>query len=116
MNTYIYIIYICIIISPYGSKHLRYSQNHSPQPTLPESSGGSKHSVEIHQVYGAEWSYGVYGVACDPPRAETAHVYECSVFVGATATRRRNFLGWGQVLRWAMGVTNSIYICFIGAG
>ncbi|CAL1149065.1 unnamed protein product, partial [Cladocopium goreaui] len=37
------------------------------------------------EVYGAEWSYGVYGVACDPPRAETAHVYECSVFVGATA-------------------------------
>ena len=37
------------------------------------------------EVYGAEWSYGVYGVACDPPRSETAHVYECSVFVGATA-------------------------------
>lgn len=37
------------------------------------------------EVYGAEWSYGVYGVACDPPRSETAHVYECSVFVGSTA-------------------------------
>eukprot|EP00913_Durusdinium_trenchii_P033540 g31399.t1 len=36
------------------------------------------------EVYGAEWSYGVYGVACDPPRSETAHVYECSVYVGAT--------------------------------
>ena len=44
-------------------------------------------STAWNQVYGAEWSYGVYGVACDPPRAETAHVYECSVFVGSTAAR-----------------------------
>ncbi|CAE7392501.1 unnamed protein product [Symbiodinium necroappetens] len=34
------------------------------------------------EVFGAEWSYGVYGIACDPPRSETAHVYECSVYVG----------------------------------
>ena len=45
------------------------------------------HKKTFAQVYGAEWSYGVYGVACDPPRSETAHVYECSVFVGATVTR-----------------------------
>ncbi|CAE7946725.1 unnamed protein product, partial [Symbiodinium sp. KB8] len=36
------------------------------------------------EVFGAEWSYGVYGIACDPPRSETAHVYECSVYVGST--------------------------------
>ncbi|CAJ1412923.1 unnamed protein product [Effrenium voratum] len=41
------------------------------------------------EVYGAEWSYGVYGVACDPPRSETAHVYECSVYVGTTAKTRQ---------------------------
>ncbi|OLQ15006.1 hypothetical protein AK812_SmicGene854 [Symbiodinium microadriaticum] len=45
--------------------------------------GGAFH-VGVEAVFGAEWSYGVYGIACDPPRSETAHVYECSVYVGST--------------------------------
>ena len=40
------------------------------------------------EVFGAEWSYGVHGVACDPPRSETAHVYECSILLGSTARSR----------------------------
>lgn len=44
--------------------------------------GGAFH-VGI-QVYGSEWTYGVYGVCREVPRSETAHVYSCSVYMGRT--------------------------------
>jgi len=44
--------------------------------------GGAFH-VGI-QVYGSEWTYGVYGVSREVPRSETAHVYSCSVYMGRT--------------------------------
>lgn len=44
--------------------------------------GGVFHvSTEVH---GGEWSYGVCGVTCIPPRCEEAHVYQCTVFMGRT--------------------------------
>lgn len=43
------------------------------------------------EVYGSEWAYGVCGVSCSPPRAESPHVYECSVYMGATSLNRGQF-------------------------
>lgn len=43
------------------------------------------------EVYGSEWAYGVCGVSCSPPRAESPHVYECSVHMGATSLNRGQF-------------------------
>eukprot|EP00928_Gymnodinium_smaydae_P017783 TRINITY_DN16799_c0_g1_i2.p1 TRINITY_DN16799_c0_g1~~TRINITY_DN16799_c0_g1_i2.p1 ORF type:complete len:616 (-),score=90.98 TRINITY_DN16799_c0_g1_i2:133-1893(-) len=43
------------------------------------------------ECYGSEWSYGVYGVCCDPPRSETAHVYQCSVLMPPTPLNQKQF-------------------------
>lgn len=43
------------------------------------------------EVYGSEWAYGVCGVSCSPPRAESPHVYECSVYMGNTSLNRGQF-------------------------
>lgn len=46
------------------------------------SVGGAFH-VGV-EVFGSEWAYGVYGLCCDLPRSETAHVYKCSIYLGPT--------------------------------
>jgi len=51
--------------------------------------GGAFHAGV--EVYGSEWSYGIYGVACIPPRSETAHVYQCSVIMGTTSKDQKAF-------------------------
>eukprot|EP00930_Biecheleria_cincta_P002143 TRINITY_DN103182_c0_g1_i1.p1 TRINITY_DN103182_c0_g1~~TRINITY_DN103182_c0_g1_i1.p1 ORF type:complete len:593 (+),score=60.89 TRINITY_DN103182_c0_g1_i1:77-1855(+) len=43
------------------------------------------------EVYGSEWAYGVCGISCSPPRAESAHVYECSVYMGNTNLSQGQF-------------------------
>merc|ERR1719190_231486 len=40
------------------------------------------------EVYGGEWSYGVYGVTCIPPRSESGHIHQCTVYMGNTMLDR----------------------------
>mmetsp|Transcript_28908 Transcript_28908/g.83831 ORF Transcript_28908/g.83831 Transcript_28908/m.83831 type:complete len:331 (-) Transcript_28908:19-1011(-) len=34
------------------------------------------------EIFGGEWSFGVCGVTCIPPRTEEAHVYQCTIYMG----------------------------------
>jgi len=43
------------------------------------------------EAFGHEFSYGVYGVCSSAPRTETAHVYECTVFMGWTSLNKETF-------------------------
>lgn len=53
------------------------------------SFGGAFHSgVEFLSI---EWSYGVYGVCADVPRASAVHVYQCSIFMGKTTMDEKTF-------------------------
>eukprot|EP00746_Dinoflagellata_sp_MGD_P008997 gnl/MRDRNA2_/MRDRNA2_118107_c0_seq1.p1 gnl/MRDRNA2_/MRDRNA2_118107_c0~~gnl/MRDRNA2_/MRDRNA2_118107_c0_seq1.p1 ORF type:complete len:531 (+),score=55.88 gnl/MRDRNA2_/MRDRNA2_118107_c0_seq1:95-1687(+) len=53
------------------------------------SVGGAFH-VGV-EVFGSEWAYGVYGLCCDLPRSETAHVYKCSIYMGPTPLDQLQF-------------------------
>eukprot|EP00929_Paragymnodinium_shiwhaense_P079101 TRINITY_DN41120_c0_g1_i1.p1 TRINITY_DN41120_c0_g1~~TRINITY_DN41120_c0_g1_i1.p1 ORF type:complete len:560 (-),score=56.50 TRINITY_DN41120_c0_g1_i1:48-1643(-) len=54
------------------------------------------------EVFDAEYSYGVYGVCCDPSRTVEVHVYQCSIFLGHTALSRSQFAHklYGFAKRW----------------
>lgn len=54
------------------------------------------------QVYGSEWTYGVYGLCREVPRTETAHVYACSIYMGRTQLNVDDFAGLllGLVKSW----------------
>mmetsp|Transcript_49207 Transcript_49207/g.101504 ORF Transcript_49207/g.101504 Transcript_49207/m.101504 type:complete len:348 (-) Transcript_49207:127-1170(-) len=43
------------------------------------------------EVFGLEWSYGLYGVSVSPPRQQTRHVYKCSVLLGETELNEVQF-------------------------
>ncbi|CAE7835833.1 unnamed protein product [Symbiodinium sp. CCMP2592] len=43
------------------------------------------------EVFGGEWSYGLYGVSVSPPRQQTRHVYKCSVLLGETELNEVQF-------------------------
>jgi len=43
------------------------------------------------EVFGTEYSYGVYGVCSSAPLTETSHVYECTVFMGWTSLNKETF-------------------------
>ncbi|OLP95096.1 hypothetical protein AK812_SmicGene22815 [Symbiodinium microadriaticum] len=53
------------------------------------------------EVFGGEWSYGLYGVSVSPPRQQTRHVYKCSVLLGETELNEVQF---AAVLRSAFQV------------
>lgn len=42
------------------------------------------------EVYGSEWTYGVYGVDREVPRTATNHVYNCSIYLGRTGLSKQD--------------------------